>query len=422
MVTWPYAAGLNCFGPAGSPVYSVSGNPGTYPADPYTPSQYGAWRSHVTSAIMARDLSVGVDHYRHQPSPAPFLDAQRAGDATRLAGYHAAMDQIVDDTLGGGLGVAWTPFLSQPNIDPLYPLDGIGSPGFENFSTYLISSAVRYAPRGPKFALGLMNEPPDPSTFSASWPVMQKELFRRVRAAVGGAMTLFVTAANYSSPYLLSGSDYSFNVTPANGLNPGDYDGNCLFEFHPLYPSPLVLQGANYNGRYKYVRGMAYPPDTNDKAAVVVATSAAINTDGSLTTAQKTALLASATGSGGLIEEIGYYYSLPQNGAWFGKVLDSALTWARYYGLAPSRLYAGEIGITRQNTAFGAGIGNDELSRSRYMRDASIEVSKRGIRSAWDHLDTPDYGVTKGAGTVIGDYAPAHLAALNFPGLKLLRY
>lgn len=406
-IAWRCRAGLNVFWPHGGPVHGADG---AYPADPYSIGRAGAWRDHLPQAIIARDLALGCDHYRHQPSPAPFLEA--AGDRDRLAGYHRAMDEIVDDTLAVGMGVMWAPFLAQPNIDPLDPLDGVGEAGFERYATYLAATAARYASRDPRlFALAVMNEPPDPATFAHDWPEMQRELYRRVRA-VAPNMTLALTSANYASLYLLSGADYAGSIDVASGLDTDGFDDNVLWEFHPMLPAPLVLHGAPYHERYRYVRDLSYPPTASNREATMIATSAAINSAAGLTSPQKMALL----GRGGLIEELGFFFDLPQDRAWFGRQLDHVISWAEARGIARAALYAGEVGFTRANAEFVS--GNDSDSVARATRDASIEIAKRGFRVAWDHLDTPDYGITDGIGVNIGDHRPEMLAAIDFAGFR----
>lgn len=398
---WPGRVGINVFWPMGGPVRTGE----TYPNDPYSIAESGAWATHVTSGIMARDQAAGIDHYRIQVSPAPFMQAIESGNASQLAGYHAALDEVVDDCISAGLAVMYSPFLSAPNIEPTAILQGTGDAVYLRYRTWLAQVAQRYAHHGDLFAIGTMNEPPAPASFPADWAAVQVDLYQAVRA-VAPAMAVALTSANYSSLHLLSGSDWDGSFNAANGLDIAPFDDNTLYEYHPFIPAILCLQGATYTSNYKYVSGMTYPPRAAQQAGVIASMTTAVNADGGLDAGQKAAMIAALTA------EIGYFYSIPQDQAWLRSLLTNPVRWADAKGLPASRLYAGECGLVR--------IANTDESAARYMIDLAFEVARTGHRIAWDHLDTWDYGLTDGDGTAIGDYRPVLRTDVTFNAAAIL--
>lgn len=404
-IRWQGNAGINVFWPIGGPVRSG----GVYPADPYSIASSGAWATHVTAAVLQSCLDMGFDHFRLQPSPAPFLEAMAAGDTAKVDGYHTAMDAVVADCINAGIKVMYSPFLSSPNIEPTVPLQGIETADYIRYRDWLVATAQRYVSYGDDFAIGTMNEPPWVSSFPADWPnVVQPDLFAAIRA-VAPDMTIAVTSADYSSHHLLAGSDWSGTQTTANGLDPAMFDANTLYEFHPFLPAPFCLAGAAYNDPYKYVPDLTWPPNPAEKTTMLAAMEAKVNADGTLSGTDKTNKINSLT------TELGYFFDMPQGKTWIANQINYVEVWRTAKGLPPNAVYAGEYGKTRDNASWA---GGTRLNRIRYHRDLSAVLLPLGYRVAADHLDTYDYGVTHGTGETIGAWDIPLMKAIT-PGMFL---
>ena len=338
-VAWLAMAGINVFWPFGGPVASGQ----TYLADPYTASSSGPFAGHMTSAVIAQVLAAGFDHVRLQVSPGPWLQLASTG----WAALDAALDAAVNAMLAAGLKVLLSPYPSgYLTVDsPTAMLQGLGTAAYLTWKAVLVHWAARYAALSPMaFAIELMNEPPAPASFPASWQAsVQPDLYAAVRAAAPN-LTIVLTAENYSSLYLLSGQG-----TPASGLSIAPFDTNVLYTFHPFLPSTFVLQGAAYQSRYKYITDMRYPPVAGDQAGVLARMTANVNADTAANVLANTGMTQAAFISN-LTTEIGYFYSLPQNGAWLSAQFDYVTTWLQANGLSPSSIYVGEWGAVRQGS------------------------------------------------------------------------
>jgi hypothetical protein len=183
-------------------------------------------------------------------------------------------------------------------------------------------------------------------------------------------------------------------------LDPAQFDPNCLYTAHPFIPVAAALQGYVFN-KYEYTVGVRYPPDAGFQASAITAMEAAVNASTTLTSAEKTSTIA------GLTSDLNAYFETPQNGAWIIEQLALLTTWAAGAGLPPAAVILGEWGMTRPNTGFpGVPIpgyqGGSRLDRIFYYRDFMAAISRLGMRSSPDHLDTLDYGITVGQNGTIG--------------------
>lgn len=385
-IAWKGTSGVNVFWPLGGPVRSGD----VYPLDPYSISGSGPWDTHVTAAKIDDCLAKGFDHFRLQPSPAPFMEAYN--DQAKLDSYNAIQDNIVDSIIARGMRVMYSPFLSSPNIDPVSPLQGITTDTYLRYKEYVVNVATRYADRGDMFAIATMNEPPTASTFPADWPnVVQPDLIAAIRAAAPD-MTIAVTSTNYSSHHTMAGSDWNGTQNTANGISVAD--NNILYEVHPFLPASFCLQGAAYSS-YKHIPDLTWPPNPAEKTTKLNAMNTSVNADTGLTSTQKTDTINNLTA------EMGYYFDTPQNQAWVNTQLQFLENWRIASNLPPGAIYIGEWGKTKFNANWP---GGSRMNRIRYHRDMTAVFLRLGYRSSVVHLDTYDYGITRAEGEVIGDW------------------
>lgn len=395
---WVGAAGGNMFWPFGGP--TASG--GVYPTDPYTGSASGSWPVHVTSPILAAIVATGADHIRLQVSPGPWLQAIAASNTAMVAALFADLDVAVNACLAAGVGVMLSPYMSGflPIDVPTTILQGIGTSAYLNYKSFMTQMCSRYANFDlTKIAIGTLNEPPDPSTFPGDWPgAIQPDLYAGIRAVAPG-MTIALTGANYSS------------IANMTALSPAGYDANVLWEFHPFVAAISQLQGYT-NSDYQFIVGLKYPPIATNQSANVANMTALVNAS-SLTSGQKTAMIANLT------SQLGLYYSLPQNITWIATQYALVSSWCTTNKVSPANCYAGEWGMTRLNASYP---GAARLDRVRSYRDHAICIMNLGCRSAFDHWDTPDYTICSTSGITIGVFDLALLQAISLPRLQMLRY
>jgi len=409
-------SGINVFWPWGGPIVANSGDPNTRyaPADVvFGPLANGPWDDHVTRSVYDQCVAVGIDHFRIQCNPGPWMQAIRENDRAYMEALFARFDATIEHTLEAGLGVVVDPYLTGYVRDaPATVLtafdrrDGRRTPGFLAYRAALAAFAERYQKYDPALvAFELFNEPPDPEQFSGDWPnVLQPELYRTVRA-IAPRHTIVCTGARWSS------------IPELCALDPSSYDRNVLWTIHPLIPAPASQQGYPYS-QYKYVVGIHYPPRPEDKSGAIDDMHRRVSADETLGPHRKAALRDSLTG------DLNAYFDTPQGLAWINAQFDLASNWCRRHAIPPASIYVGEYGVTRSNQGFPgtrmAGYqGGAREDRARYLRDLRSAIGVHGFRCAPDHLDTLDYGLTQAADARIGPWDPLLLSAISPHDVRL---
>ena len=420
-VAFQGAQGINVFGPLGGPTSSG----GSYPKDPYSASLWGSVPSHLTPAVAKEVRAAGFDFVRLQVDVGPCIQAVRHGAS--MAPLDAASDAAIAVFEHAGVRVLLSPYFGGGTSfdQPSAFLLGTGTAAYQDLVTCEQHWGARYAAlyNPASFALDPFNEPPLPA--GSAWQTsIMPSLYASIRWAAPG-LTLVITPENYSDFILLAGGSYSGVSVPMGGLDPRRYR-NVLFTFHQFLPSVFADQGEAYSSTYKYITGLSFPPQANEKSVAVARMVANVNADASLNASQKQQLIIKLT------TEIGYYVGLPEGRGWLNSLFGQIQNWCTYWGVRPRDVLLGEWAAPRQPATWfdasgrsvpnvdssGLVQGADRFSIANY--DAAVEsaVTTQGFRSAVDHLDTYDLGQTLGRGANIGTFDPLKLRALGTSTLK----
>jgi endoglucanase len=411
-------SGINVFWPWGGPLVDDPRNPHTsYAAltDVFGPVANGPWDAHVTGSVYAQCRDVGIDHFRVQYNPGPWMQAVRRQDPAYLNGLFDQFDATVEHSLRAGIAIVLDPYLTgYVRDDPASvlqrpnPATGEMSDGYLQYERVLGAFIKRYSRYDPSMvAFELFNEPPGPEHCTGDWANhIQPQLYRMART-LAPKHTIICTGAYWSSiPYLCA-------------LDPARYDENVLWTIHPLIPAPFSQQGYIYS-QYKYVEGLHYPPSPTEKASAIASMQARVRADGTLSPSKK------ATTVGRLRADLEAYFDTPQNHSWIDRQFDQVTDWCAANRIAPASIYVGEYGATRSNAGFPdinvpGYQGCSRLDRALYLADLKTAILRHGFRCAPDHLDTQDYGLTQGQNAEIGPWDPLLLSAIS-PHLATLRY
>ena len=406
-------SGINVFWPWGGPLVADPSNPNTRyaPLDRvFGPLANGPWDQHITKQVYSQCADVGLDHFRIQCNPGPWMQALREGDQTYLEGLFQQFDKTIESSLRAGVGVIIDLYLTgYVRDDPLAVLNQTGGPSaalsreFRNYSATLEAFVRRYRNYDPAMvAFELFNEPPDPAQFSGDWAGHLQPLLYDVVRTNAPNHTVVCTGAFWSS------------IDQLCAIDPSGYDRNVLWTIHPLIPAPASQQGY-VKSQYRYISGLRYPPRSSDRTIAIDNMRAAVGADSNLSDEEK-AVMETA-----LKSDLITYFDTPQDGAWVSRQFDLVTAWCNKHRLSASSVYVGEYGATRTNQGLpGVELssyeGTSRRDRARYMRDLRQAVVSHGFRSAPDHLDTYDYGLTMGQNAEIGPWDPLMIAALSNKG------
>ena len=411
-------SGINVFWPWGGPLVVDPTDPNTRYAPLETvfgPIANGPWDKHITHAVYAQCKDVGIDHFRIQCNPGPWMQAFRENDTAYLNGLFEQFDPTIEHSLRAGIGIVIDPYLTgYARDDPSSvlqrpdPRTGAMSDSFLNYQAVLSAFIARYRKYDPAMvAFELFNEPPNPDLCSGDWAEqLQPTLYRKVRE-LAPRHTIICTGASWSSiPSLCS-------------LDPTAYDANVLWTIHPLIPAPASQQGYIHS-QYKYVVGLSYPPNRAEKESAIADMKARVGADLALKPHEK------LTTTAGLTRDLNAYFDTPQDLAWINRQFEQVGSWCAKNNIAPASIYVGEYGATRTNNGFpGINVrgyqGGSRLDRFHYFRDVKTAILTQGFRCAPDHLDTHDYGLTQGQNADIGPWDPLLLSAIS-PHRVALRY
>lgn len=385
-VAWNGQRGINIMWPFLGPLVVDPNDPNTeYQTNPFT--NPAAFVDHATPAVLARVKAAGFDHVRLPVAPGPWMDAIAAGNETRIEYLFTLFDAAVDACIAAGLGVMIDMHDSYyvKNMPPELLASGISSAIWLRRIEITKRFAARYASKPKdKLCLELFNEPLAAGSISGLWKDYLWSLYQVARTAMPNH-TLLLTAENYSS------------IDQLVAFDPRPYGNNVLWAIHPYIPAIFAIQGYNQSSYNKYVSGLEYPPDSSKKSAAIAAMTANVNADGSLTSGQKTATIASQT------QELNYYFDVPLGASWIGSEFQKVADWCASYGLSANRIIANEYGVTRTNVDF---TGAPAASRVAYLNAVGPLLWNRGFRSSIFSLDAVDYGITDGTGQDIGNFLP----------------
>lgn len=333
-------------------------------------------------------VDAGYDHVRLPVAPGPWLDAVRDGDEERIEYLFTLFDEAVDLCLSAGLRVMIDMHDSYyvRNMPPELLASGIGSARWQRRIEVTRRFAARYRSRSKaRLCLELFNEPLAAGSISGNWRDYLWSLYQAARAAMPNH-TILVTAENWSDIDSLVNTD------------PTPYGKNVLWVIHPYIPTLFGHQGYR-NGYNNWVSGLAWPPNPADKASAIAAMEAAIDADQSVS--DKAAQKAFTE------SQLDYYFDAPLGEEWIAGELDKIDAWLTTHDLTAGHIVANEYGVTRDNASYD---GAPAESRAPYIAMMNGLLDAKGFRKTIFALDAPDYGITDGEGSDIGDWIAAPTA------------
>jgi len=376
--------------------------PGRYLDDPFGYPK--SWDERMTEAVYRMLRSAGFDGIRLQVNPGPWLEAKANGDDARLDYLDSHLDQAVYGATARGFGVMlaifYTGFLG---LTAQSALQGLGTEGWENHKWLMARWANRYKTVSPeRFAPETFNEPPLPSSFPADWANdLQPDLYLLLRDIMPDH-TIVLTPDRWSDKWRLTEWD----------LSDKPYNVNTIIDIHPFLPSVFAQQGYIYT-QYKHLgplhRRLQFPPNPAQRALV------------------EADYIERATAAGespetiaNVLQDLAYYFELPQDELWLETIFDDVAAWCAAQGIAPARIIVGEWGIVRDNGGFPltdppipGSQGADLYSAMRYLAAYKAALIRFGCRWALIHLDTLDYGITDALDHFIGKIRPELLLAIQ---------
>jgi hypothetical protein len=405
--------GINVFWPWGGPLIEDPKvpNPRYAPVDVvFGTLANGPWEKHVTDDVYIQCRRAGIDHFRVLCNPGPWMQAFRESDKLYWDSLFDQFDSTVEKSLRHGIGVVVAPYLTGFGRDDPVSILGIRNEqadqppaAYYEYTAVIQEFAARYGRYdNAMVAFELFNEPPDKSQYKRDWESdVQPELYGLVRE-VAPTHTIVCTSADWSS------------ISQLLKIDPSGYDKNVIWAIHPLIPAPASQQGCVKN-QYRYVVALRYPPKPDQRRRAIMDMRSRVEADPELNPIEKQEI------GDGLERDLTAYFDIPQDAAWLHSQFDQVTKWCSTFRIAPDSVYVGEYGMTRSNSGLpSAGIpgyqGATREDRARYMADLRLAVDARGFRSAPDHLDTQDYGLTLGRDAEIGPWDPLLLKAIASRG------
>lgn len=420
---------------------------GAFDIDPWKAAGFADFSTSLPSRLAAALKTAGFTGLRLVIDPGPLVKAGGVGTARwtyLLAQVIAAVDAIVSYGL-----VAVVDMHVRPNANQLGAGGGLsdleivqaapGGSAWTNFRNVVAGVAAAVEARYSKglVCMELFNEPPSYGAYAGhqAWETSLASLVAAVRAAAPN-VTLMLAGNNYAyvgaNGAIPTLKDY--DGQPGSGLcaiDASQYDANTMYVIHLYQPICFAFQGEDGQGKFGnadlskgcagYLSNLSYPPVQSQYATSLAAATTAINGDGSLSAANKTSMIATAT------TELRDYYGMdtgvPQDGTWMvgdtgqGSMARAA-AWADHYGVKRNRIILGEFGAD-DGTANGQpatylGLpGADQASKAAYLRDKRLAAESFGFSwSVWD-LESKAAGVkiTDGNQTLVPAFATALLGA-----------
>ena len=281
-------SGINVFWPWGGPIVDDPSDPNTRyaPLDTvFGPLANGPWDRHVTQEVYAQCKDVGIDHFRIQCNPGPWMQAFRENDKAYLDGLFEQFDPTIEQSLRAGIGIVLDPYLTGYARDEpasvlvrRNPETRALSPGFLNYQQVVAAFIERYS----RYDLVNGGVPESTSTSRRIQPSARGTGRRNCnRRSIGWpeasrlGIRSFVPGPT-GPPFLVSSARSS----------PASYDKNVLWTIHPLIPAPASQQGYIYS-QYKYVVGLRYPPSPADKTAAIADMHHRVSADAGLSGTKK---------------------------------------------------------------------------------------------------------------------------------------
>ena len=249
-------------------------------------------------------------------------------------------------------------------------------------------------------ALEIMNEPPpEPALAEAGavpWATRLAPRFFRAMRRAAPRLTVIVQSA------YLGWADRIADFRPT------DFDANTIYSFHPYQPGEITHQGIKYPDFYR----IPYPfPTTGEERDALKATvTSRVNSDASLTPAQKEDLLFGISDAHG-DRTGGYLAFLDAASAEACKWRASAQAtgfdwaplsaWAKANGIDGRQIIAGEFGIVG-DVNFINTPGADLASRANFLRDTRKSIEFRGWGGWIVHQAFGDFAIFEEAHATSG--------------------
>lgn len=316
---------------------------------------FGPLEPLVRKRALADIKSAGFDTVRMPVAPQPLLEQD--GDR-----FEHSLDEIeigIDVILAAGLKVVVD--LHVGGGDKPWQNAGLtrdtNAPEFLRYLDVVEKLGERLHRFDPALvAFEPFNEPPCDGTDHPGWPVFMKALFARARRAAPET-TVVIAGACWGSWDGLT------------HLDPADYDDNTLFTFHYYDPHIFTHQGTlNTSDPSHYVSRVPYPLSASKYRKALNELTKNLNAS-KLPEMQRVELLSQGR------RYLRRYREQPAN---FQRRVDAVTAWALQHGVADSRIFVGEFGVTKDMEHVVAATPRD---RARWFRDARLAFE--GAHFGW---------------------------------------
>lgn len=337
---------------------------GRYLRNPYS-AGWDTIEQAMPPALSLEVRSSGFNTVRLVIDPAPLLFLDDENLSRLLKQIVDAVAYIVDARLKCIVDIhpAWDP--SIPGYSGADLLDGPGS----KFDALVFVESRLAAELGHRFspqsvALELFNE-----------PALARHLF--AAGAWKGYLDRLYGAVRQTAPNLtliLSGDEYG-SVESLTTLDPASYDLNTIYSFHDYHPMVFTHQAVEASAvgfGIRYVRGLKFPPDPGQRAAITSRALGALEIDQSRSAADRADIRKK------LDNVLNAYFDMPQDGAWIRRRVLAGFRWAVRNGVSPSRIFWGEFGVWGE---LGSGNGADDSDRNAYL--ATIRHLAEDLGFGW---------------------------------------
>ncbi len=350
-------------------------NPPHYRRPPYA----GCWDSQNYGFPLARRqaaAAAGFNTVRTMLDAGPFMDARTSGALNTTAELVALMVANVRQFVSAGFRVILNYNAELVTPEPAFSrasiLDGPSGPNFMAYCAGLADLchgvASSFAPE--HVAVEIINEPPFDWEWGdrAPWSVQAPAMWAAARAA-SPHHTLVVQSR--SAGYYGALAE----------LDPGLFDRNTLFSFHPYDPGGFTHQGIGEN---RSLYRIPFPIDAGvrlDEAVAVMQDRVGSRTD--LSDGAKQALVQHNTRElRNIFDPVNPLSQARMDRDW-GKI-DA---WLSHHRLLPEQVVAGEFGVT-SDFNYNGSLGCDRHSRARFYRAVRENTEKRGFGGwiAWQSV------------------------------------
>jgi endoglucanase len=345
-----------------------AGNPQRYAWPPFAGPRF-----HVSDALLRNLAQAGFTFIRLTVDPGPFLqfrnehrqalDRDLVQAVRRLFQHGFAV--IVDFHPTSQVSAYAPEKLTASETDPL----------FLAYVQMVRRTAGILAPLGPRVALELMNEPQygwDTAT-AQRWQRMLEILHREARAEAPDLLLVLSGARGGNSDGLMA-------------LDPTPFAGSrVLYTFHYYEPYLFTHEGVRSTvpsaWPWRFISGLPYPPESGRQEEAWRKIRANINSDASLTPAERARALVQVR------EAVTKYFASGFGAARIGADFEMVRRWAIEHAIDPRDILLGEFGVTRTYEFYRA---SDPASQEAWLRDVRVEAERRGF--SWTIWAVSGYG------------------------------